>query len=107
MPMRSVKFGLAMCEVMGLDPAMVSTITVKSDARDILRVNVDMYTSDLNAEQLKRIADALKADDSAVELDIREPAGWTFRTAHDYSRPDFEPVGGDESEVEADATQGL
>lgn len=71
--MKSEPFGIALCEAIGLAPKDVQAITIRAEAGDILRVQVDL-TPLLKPESIQRIKEILADSDEALAVSFQMAA---------------------------------
>ncbi len=71
--MKSEPLGIALCEAIDISPNNVQAITIRAEAGDILRVQVDL-TPLLKPESIQRIKEILADSDEALAVSFQMAA---------------------------------
>ncbi len=70
---RATTFGKAVCETLGIDPAIVRTIQIRADAEDVLEIKVTLIPSIAATQALTPICKALADDPKVVRIEAGRP----------------------------------
>lgn len=71
---RGNAFALAVCAALGLDPGTVRRVSVRADAKDLLRVTVAFAPTTEAAEQIRLAVPRLADDPKVVSLLTLKPS---------------------------------